>query len=72
MAWLNSRRNQMLLGGCVGAGVGGLFAHGTASGQAAVVVIVCFALGQALAVVMAMLWPAVRSTGESKSVRSEG
>ncbi len=51
MAWLGSRRNQFLIGGSVGALVGGLFAHFASFEQTLVPVLAGFALGQVVAVV---------------------
>jgi hypothetical protein len=53
MAWLDSRRNQLLLGGSVGALFGGLFAHFSGVEPALVPVLAGFALGQVVAVVAA-------------------
>lgn len=53
MAWLDSRRNQLLLGGSVGALFGGLFAHLVGVEPALVPVLAGFALGQVVAVVAA-------------------
>jgi putative effector of murein hydrolase len=55
MAWMGSRRNQLLLGGSVGALAGGLFAHFASVEQALLPVLVGFALGQVVAVVAAPL-----------------
>jgi hypothetical protein len=46
MAWMGSRRNQLLLGGSVGALAGGLFAHFASVEQALLPVLVGFALGK--------------------------
>lgn len=56
MSWLGSRRNQMLLGGSVGALVGGVFAHFASFEEALVAVLAGFALGQVVAVVAASLF----------------
>jgi hypothetical protein len=50
MKWLGDRRNQMLVGGCVGAGLGGLFAHFASVELELVPVFAGFALGQIVAV----------------------
>ena len=55
MAWIGSRRNQLLLGGGVGALIGGLFAHFASFEQALVPVLAGFAIGQVGAVVGASL-----------------
>ncbi len=51
MAWIGFRRNQLLVGGSVGALIGGLFAHFASFEQALVPVLAGFALGQVVAVV---------------------
>ncbi len=55
MVWIGSRRNQLLLGGSVGALVGGLFAHFASFEEALVPIFAGFALGQIVAVVAASL-----------------
>lgn len=53
--WLQSRRNQMLVGGCCGALAGGVFGHSMDSAQPLVPVFVGFALGQCVAVLLGAL-----------------
>jgi hypothetical protein len=52
MTWLRDRRNQILVGGCVGATLGALFDHFAGIEQDLVPVIVGFALGQVVAVLV--------------------
>ena len=51
MSWLVSRRNQLLLGGSIGALVGGAFGSIVGVEQGLVPVFAGFALGQVLAVI---------------------